>query len=320
MYVRHFDKPQGVIPAVLMPFSADFTLNEAAYRRHLSDVASIEGIAAITINGHAAEVQALTIDEQQRAAAIAKEVLGEKVPIIVGIYTNSSLKAARIARKAQEEGANGLLVFPPEFMSLGGQLRPEIISEHLKHITGSTDLPLILFQYPRSSNLAYPLPTIVEICERFSSIKAIKDQGGDDHLHAHQMRELRALDRPVASLTSHNAWLLRSLRLGCDGVLSAAGSVVGTQQVALLEAVRAGDLRTAQAISDLIGPTVHALSEYPILDMHNRMKEALVILGRLKETHVRPPLVKPSPAKIEEIRMALASAGLTAAALYPQGA
>ena len=48
----------------------------------------------------------------------------------------------------------------------------------------------------------------------------------------------------------------------------------------------------------------------PWADMHNRMKEALVLLGRLPRAVVRPPLVKLSGAEIERIGAALAEAGL----------
>ncbi len=44
--------PRGVIPACLMPFDSDLEIDEAAYRRHLSDLAGVDGIAAITANGH----------------------------------------------------------------------------------------------------------------------------------------------------------------------------------------------------------------------------------------------------------------------------
>jgi 4-hydroxy-tetrahydrodipicolinate synthase len=46
--------------------------------------------------------------------------------------------------------------------------------------------------------------------------------------------------------------------------------------------------------------------------MHNRMKEALVLLGRLPRAVVRPPLVKIGRAEIERIRAALVEAGLLA--------
>jgi 4-hydroxy-tetrahydrodipicolinate synthase len=48
----------------------------------------------------------------------------------------------------------------------------------------------------------------------------------------------------------------------------------------------------------------------PFVDMHNRMKEALVLLGRLPHAHVRPPLVKLQDAEIARIRQALVEAGL----------
>lgn len=313
--IRNYE-PKGVIPAVLMPFDADLAIDEKAYRSHLADVASVEGINAITINGHAAEVHALTIDEQYRAIAVTKDELQDRTPIIVGVYTNSSLEAARIAARAQAEGANALLVFPPDFMTLGGHLRPEMIYEHLRRITEASDLPIILFQYPLASNLAYPLPTLLELCNRFPTIKAIKDQCGDGNLHERQIRELKALDRPVRTLTTHSAWLLGSLALGCDGLLSGAGSVIANLQVALFRAVQAGDLNGAKRINDQIYPTVRAFYDAPLLDMHNRMKEALVLLGRLTSAYVRPPLIKPTAAEIEKIRGLLAQAGLTSDTLY----
>ena len=48
----------------------------------------------------------------------------------------------------------------------------------------------------------------------------------------------------------------------------------------------------------------------PFVDMHNRMKEALVLLGRIPRAFVRPPLVKISQAEIGRIRDGLVAAGL----------
>jgi 4-hydroxy-tetrahydrodipicolinate synthase len=225
-----------------------------------------------------------------------------------------------MAAYAQKEGADGLLVFPPAFMTLGGHMRPEMIIEHLKRITDNSDLPIILFQFPYASNLSYPLSTLLELCERFPTIRAVKDQIGDGNMHERQIRELHALDKPVNVLTTHSAWLLGSLALGCDGLLSGAGSVIADLQVALFKAVKDDDLATARAINDRIYPTVRAFYDQPLLDMHNRMKEALVILGKAKEAHVRPPLMKPSASEIEKIRQCMIDAGLTPENVYRNAA
>lgn len=319
MTSRSFE-PKGVIPACLMPFDADLRIDENAYREHLRDIASVEGIAGITINGHAAEVHALTIEEQQRAVVVTKDVLQSDVPTIVGVYTESSMEAGRMAAFAQKEGAEGLLVFPPAFMSMGGHLRPEMIREHLRYITDASDLPIILFQFPVASQLSYPVDTLLELCTRFPTIRAVKDQVGDGNQHERQIRELHALSKPVNTLTTHSAWLLGSLSMGCDGLLSGAGSVIADLQIALYRAVQAGDLKAAQAVNDRIYPTVRAFYDAPLLDMHNRMKEALVILGRLKEAHVRPPLMKPGAAEIEKIGRMMQQAGLTADNVYKNAA
>jgi 4-hydroxy-tetrahydrodipicolinate synthase len=309
-------EPKGVIPACLLPFKADMSIDERAYKAHLNDIASVEGVAAITTNGHSAEVHALTVDEQRRVLALTVETVGDRVATVAGIFTNSSLEAARMARVAQDEGARCLLVFPPDMMVLGGQLRPEMILEHLRWITEASDLPIILFQYPTASNLTYPLSTLIELLNRFPQIRAIKDQVGDGNMHERHIRELHALDRPVSILTTHSAWLLGSLVLGCDGLLSGAGSVIAKLQVALFQAVKDGDLRKAEAINDRIYPTVRAFYDAPLLDMHNRMKEALVHLGKLGAAYVRPPLMKLSDAEIVKIRRQLDLAGLRPENVY----
>ena len=63
-------------------------------------------------------------------------------------------------------------------------------------------------------------------------------------------------------------------------------------------------------MSDRIYPLVRVFYAQPFLDMHNRMKEALAILGRIDESHVRPPLRRISDAQREEIRRVVAEAGL----------
>ena len=100
--------------------------------------------------------------------------------------------------------------------------------------------------------------------------------------------------------------------MGCGGLLSGAGSVIADLQVALFQAVQAKDLARAQAVNDRLYPLQQAFYAPPFLDMHNRMKEALVLLGRLERAVVRPPLVKLGAPEIERLRQAIAEARLGA--------
>lgn len=299
--------PAGVIPAVLLPFHEDLSIDEASYRAHLRDVAAVEGISAITVNAHASEVASCTFDEQRRVLEISREALGE-LPIVNGIYADGSLEAARLAKMAAQGGASALLVFPPGIITFGQ--RPEMALEHFRRIADATDLPLILFQYPLAGGQGYPLSTLSKILDEVASVRAIKDWCANPQLHERQVRLLQSRARPVNVLTTHSSWLLSSLVLGCNGLLSGSGSVIADLQAKLFRAVRAGNLDEAKTLHDRITPTAEVFYAEPWVDMHNRMKEALVLLGRLPRAVVRPPLMKLPSQEIERIRAALVAAGL----------
>jgi len=308
--------PQGVIPALLLPFHEDLSIDEPAFRAHLRDAASVDGISAVTINAHASEVASCSFDEQKRVLEIAQDEIGASMPIINGVYAEGSLEAARIAKMAQQGGASALLVFPSGIFTFGQ--RPEMAVAHFKRIADSTDLPLIVFQYPLAGGQGYPLETLLKIIEAVPTVRAVKDWCANPQLHERQIRTLQTLNPPVNLLTTHSAWLLSSLVLGCNGLLSGSGSVIAALHVRLFEAVQRNDLVTARQIHDRITPTAEVFYAEPWVDMHNRMKEALVLLGKLPRAVVRPPLVKISAAEIERIRDALVAAGLLAVRPRPR--
>ena len=302
--------PHGVIPAVLLPFDADLAIDEASLRKHLRDVAATDGISAITINAHSTEVSSCTFDEQRRVLDIAQDEIGARLPLINGVWADGSLEAARIARMAGEGGASALLVFPPAPFTLGQS--PAMAIAHFKRIADATDLPLIAFQYPLASGQGYPKDTLLRLLDEVPTIRAIKDWIGNVPHHEWHVRTLQSLPRPVHVLSTHSAWLFSSLVLGCNGLLSGSGSVIPDLQSALFKAVQRNDLAEARRLNDRIEPLMRVFYADPFVDMHNRMKEALVLLGRLPRAHVRPPLVKIEPAEIERIRQALVAAGLLA--------
>ena len=299
--------PAGVIPAVLLPFHEDLSIDEASYRAHLRDVGSVRGISAITVNAHASEVASCTFDEQRRVLEISKEALGD-LPIVNGVYADGSLEAARIAGMAEAGGASALLVFPPAIYTFGQ--RPDMALAHFKRIADATSLPLIAFQYPLAGGQGYPLSTLARIVDEVPTVRAIKDWCANPQLHDRQIRLLQSRTPPVNVLTTHSSWLFSSLVLGCNGLLSGSGSVIAELQAQLFAAVRKNDLKKAQEIHERITPTAEVFYSEPWVDMHNRMKEALVLLGKLPRAVVRPPLTRLPPQEIERIRAALVAAGL----------
>jgi 4-hydroxy-tetrahydrodipicolinate synthase len=301
---------QGCMPANLLPFTANLEIDERAYRSHLRWLADAPGVTGIVANGHASEVSSLTREERTRSLAIAMDEVAGKVPVVAGVYSDGTAEAVELARDAQAAGAAGLLVFPPTLFMWGAQLKPDMVLRHFSELADGVDLPLIVFEYPPASGIGYSPETLAALC-KIPSVAAVKDWSNDIVAYEKNLRALRASGRPVAMLSSFTMSLMASFALGADGCISGMGSVAADLQAALLAAVKAGRLDEARAINERMAPLVNVFYAPPFVDMHNRMKEALALLGRIPAAHVRPPLTPVTDDERHRIRLALREARLT---------
>ena len=300
----------GIIPANLLPFDADLQIDEGNYRRHLRYLVDTEGVSGITTNAHASEVATLSLGEQQRSLNITLDEVRGEVPIICGVYEDGTSKAAEIAKMAEREGADCLLIFPSAVFDYGSQMRPEMAFGHYATIAEATSLPMIAFVYPTTSGLRIETDALVNICGEIDNVIAVKEWSNDIVAYERNYRALKALDKEISVLSSFSKALLASLCVGADGILSGHGSLIADLHVEIFDAVKRGDLAAARRVSDRIYRLVEVFYADPFLDGHNRMKEALAILGRIDEAHVRPPLRRISDAEKEEIRRVVTEAGL----------
>lgn len=302
--------PNGVVPACLLPFKEDLSIDREDFKKHLNFLSQTKGVTSICVNGHSCEVHTLTHEEQNTVIDIAVDEVGHKTPIAAGVYANGSLEAAKIAKDAQQHGASALLVFPSYSTIKGGILRQDMAKTHVRYIAEASDLPLILFQYPFNSGQSYNLDTLVELCEEIPTIVAIKDGIGQPMLHSKQIHALHGLSRRVNILSTHSTWLLGSLSMGCDGLLSGAGSVIADLQAAMFDAVQRFDLKQAQELEKRMFPIVQSFYADPYLDMHNRMKEVLAHIGRLSRAVIRPPQCKISEEEKKQLFQMAETCGL----------
>src|SRR2546426_10982752 len=304
-------KFSGVMPANLLPFTADLAIDEPAYRKHLRWLADTRGVTGVVANGHAAEVSSLSREERRRALALALEEIGGKVPVIAGVYSDGTQEAVELARDAKAAGASGLLVFPPTIFMWGAQGKPGMGLRPFSMLAGGVDLPLVVFEYPLASGMGYSHETLAELC-KIPTVVGVKDWSNDIVSYERNLRALRASGRPVAMLSSFTMSLMASFLLGADGCISGMGSVAADLQAELFASVKSGDLPGARRANERLAPLVNVFYAPPFVDMHNRMKEALALLGRIPAAHVRPPLAPVSEDERHRIRLALRAAGLVA--------
>ena len=89
----------------------EFEIDEQSSRNHIKQCASIDGISAITINGHSSEVHACSFEEQKRILNFSLEEVGDFTHIINGVYADGSIEAAKIAKMSSAKWCICFIVF-----------------------------------------------------------------------------------------------------------------------------------------------------------------------------------------------------------------
>src|SRR4029078_7744929 len=103
---------KGVYPAVLTPFTENDSIDFKTFTINLE--AQIDaGIDGIILAGSLGEASTLSNDEKKDLLIYTKELVQDKLPVIMNIAEQSTKEAIKLANEAEQNGADGLMLLPP---------------------------------------------------------------------------------------------------------------------------------------------------------------------------------------------------------------
>ncbi len=305
---------RGLISATVTPFKADGSIDYRNLAEHVARVGATKGLYGVAISGHAGEILTLTPEERIKIIVTAKKTLPRHVKLVAGIESRSIAGLVREGLVAKAAGADALLVLPlfdvRPYRHLAHQ--PEAVYQVFERMDREVDLPMIVFQYPEATGCSYSVAALRRIADlrnvvaiKAASVTATKYAELHDALHD-KLAVLAACDAPS---------LLGMLLHDAPGALLGI-SVVGTQQwVDLVREATTGSAQKAKEIHNAFAvPLMDALYEYQLqrtpASSCSANKEALVQLGELHSSWVRPPAISVGAERKNLIRFALEKTGL----------
>jgi len=297
----------GLIPATVLPMTEDGQIDEPALRSYIRWVVD-QGPVALAINVDTGEGPHLTHDEKVRVLKIVGDVTD--TPIVAGLAGPSTDAAVRQARDFRDAGASALLVFPiPAYLSEPLDVRVPV---RYHEAIAAVGLPLILFQLqPALAGLNFEPETLRAIAS-VEGVVAIKEASFDARRFVDTARLIEELPRPITLLTGNDNFILESFMLGATGALIGFGAVMTGEQVAMIDAWRAGRIDEAKALGRRVQRLADVVFARPVGDYRVRLKECLRILGVLESAHVRLPLLPLDDAERARLADVLAEVGLLA--------
>ncbi len=304
---------RGIIPAIACPFTADRRIDEPALRRLASWLAGHDGVVAVMTNGHTGEVFSLTPAERAQVTRIVADELRGRLPVISSIVCEGIAEAAEHARAARAAGAAALDVMPPHHWLRFG-FTPGHALEYFQAIhEAAPDLDLVCHVYPAWTRASYSSSLLADLA-RLPYVQAFQVGQRDMNKYGRDIQALRDADASKAILTCHDEYLLASMVQDVDGALVGFATFIPQLIIDLWEAVKAGDLKRAQAVQALITPLKDAVygAGEPTGEAHARMKAGMYLAGVLESATVRPPTEAPGPVEMDALRAALVKAELLA--------
>ncbi|WP_095195232.1 dihydrodipicolinate synthase family protein [Pseudomonas sp. Irchel 3A7] len=219
-------KFEGIYTPAITPLTANGEIDKSAFADVLEYLIESK-VHGIIIGGSTGEYYAHTAQERIALATQAKDVIGGRLPLVIGtgaIRTEDSVEYATAARAIK---ADAILVGSPPY-ALPTEKENAI---HALTVDRAADLPIMLYNYPARMGVSMGEEYFAAVAES-KNIVAIKESSGD-------MAQVHRLARNHPNIALSCGWDDQALEFFAWGARSwvcAGSNFIPREHVALYEA------------------------------------------------------------------------------------
>ena len=281
MAIKH--KLGGIYSPVLTPFKPDLSPDTQAFVRHCQWLINSE--VGLAVFGTNSEANSLSVGER---IGLLDALLAAGVPparLMPGTGCCSITDTVELTRHATRAGVGGVLMLPPFYykgVSDDGLFRN--FAEVIERV-GDARLRIYLYHIPPVSQVPITLTLIERLLKAYpTAIAGVKDSSGDWNNTEAMLKQFQPHGFDV--FAGSEVFLLRTLRGGGAGCITATGNVNPAPMVALYKSWQGPEADAQQAAMDA---TRAAFQKFPMIPA---MKAAVAHYGKQPTWKtVRPPLV-----------------------------
>lgn len=268
-----------VITAMVTPFDSK---GEVDYSKveSLADRLFQNGSDSIIVTGTTGESPTLVYDEELEIMNSVKRASRNMKKVIMGTGSNCTDTAVMMSKKAEKDGADGILSVVPYY----NKPSQKGMIAHFSAVAEAVNIPVILYNIPSRTGVSMSVETAKYLTEKYENIVAIKQSFGDIDVVTEMKREL---PKGVAVYSGDDSLTLPMLSVGAHGVISVASHLYGVEIKSMIRNFKTGDITSAMNMHYKLYPIMKKLFMAP---NPVPVKAALARLGLIEE-YVRKPLV-----------------------------
>ena len=240
---------EGMATAIVTPMTRDGIDFEALGR--FIDFQIESGINAIVVMGTTGENATIEYADQKEIIRYTVERVNHRVPVIAGTGTNNTDHVLHNTKNACEVGADAILVVTPYY----NKATQNGLYQHFWTIAEASTVPVILYNVPGRTGCNLLPRTVARLAEH-ERIVAIKEATGN---MAQMVEIMHLCGDKIDVYSGEDALTVPMMAMGGKGTISVLSNVAPKEAVAMTDACRAGDFKTAAKMQADLLPLINAL-------------------------------------------------------------
>ena len=239
----------GMSTAIVTPMTRDGIDYEALGR--FLEFQIENGINAIVVMGTTGENATIEYEDQKEIIRFTVEKVAKRVPVIAGTGTNNTEHVIHNTKNACEVGADAVLVVTPYY----NKATQNGLYAHFKAVADVSTVPVILYNVPGRTGCNLLPKTVARLAEH-ERIVAIKEATGN---MAQMVEIMHLCGDKIDVYSGEDALTVPMMAMGAAGTISVLSNVAPKEAVAMTDACKAGDYKTAAKMQADLLPLINAL-------------------------------------------------------------
>ena len=209
---------KGLGIALITPFLEDGSVDYKSLIR-LVEYQLNNGADFFCILATTGETPTLTAEEKQKIKDLIVDLVGGRVPILVGCGGNNTAAIVKDLQTGDFRGVDGILSVCPYY----NKPSQEGLYQHFKTIAAATKLPVVLYNVPGRTGVNLSAATTVRLAHDCDNIVAIKEASGN----LEQVDEIiKNKPRNFDVISGDDALTFPMISCGAVGVISVIGNAL----------------------------------------------------------------------------------------------
>ena len=231
---------KGLGIALVTPFSSDGSVDYVALKRlityQIDNGADFYCILATT-----GETPTLTKDEKQKIKDLVVEMVGDKMPILMGCGGNNTAEVVHELQTGDFSGIDGVLSVCPYY----NKPSQEGLYQHFTTISAATQLPVVLYNVPGRTGVNMKAETTLRLARDCKNIVGVKEASGN----LEQVDEI-IKNKPDTFdvISGDDALTFPMIACGAAGVISVIGNALPKEFSRMIRLEMSGEIESARKI------------------------------------------------------------------------